>query len=138
MTRTEALRQVIAAEDAAIYGYGIVAGQLAGNAATRARRALHAHRTWRDRWAVILSASGETVPPAEPAYQLPFPVQTPAAARQLAAHIDARLVGWYADLVAATQGDERSPAIDAARECATRAVVWGAPSQAFPGETDDQ
>ena len=138
MTRAQALRQVITAEDAAIYGYGVVVGQLAGKAEARARRALQAHRAWRDRWAAELAATGETPPAAAPAYQMPFPVDRPAAARSLAAHIDERLVGWYADLAAASIEQDRSLAVDAARECATRAVVWGAPSQAFPGETDDQ
>lgn len=138
MTREQALVQVIAAEDAAVYGYGVVAGQLNGKAAARARRALHAHRTWRERWIAELTAAGGSPPTPEPAYRMPFPVDDPAGARRLAARIDERLVGWYADLAAASRGDDRSSAIDAGRECATRAVVWGAPSQAFPGESNDE
>jgi hypothetical protein len=134
MSRSTALANVVAAEDAAVYGYGIVAGQLSGRAAGRARRALRAHEQMRDRWATALAETGEPVPAPQVAYALPFPVYTARAARQLAAVIDERLVGWYADLAAAGTSDERGEAVSWGRACATRAVVWGASPQAFPGE----
>lgn len=134
MTRSMALANVVAAEDAAIYGYGVVAGQLSGRAAMRARRALREHVQMRDRWATALAEAGDPVPAPQIAYALPFPVYTAQAARALAAVMDERVVGWYADLAAAGTNEERGEAVSWARACATRAVTWGASPQAFPGE----
>jgi hypothetical protein len=136
VSRETALANIVRAEYAAIYGYGVVVGQLSGRPANRARRALRSHQSWLDRWRTELTDADAPAP--EPAYALPYVVDSAATARSLAATLDERLVGWYADLAAATQGEERSAAVDAARENATRAVTWGAPSQAFPGETNDE
>ncbi len=134
MTRSTALANVVIAENAAIYGYGIVAGQLSGRAARRARRALQEHEQLRDQWTAALVANGDSVPTPQVAYAMPFPVYTPQSARALAAVIDERIVGWYADLAGVGTPDERRAAVEQARICATRAVVWGASPRAFPGE----
>lgn len=134
MTRTSALTDLVAAEDAAIYGYGIVAGQLRGAAARRARRILRDHTKLRDQWASALSEAGNPVPTPDVAYALPFAVYSPRAARSLAAVIDERLVGWYAELAAVGLPAERAEAVGLARTCATRAVTWGASPRAFPGD----
>lgn len=123
------LDAVIAGESAAVYAYGIVAGQSAGAARRRAVAALAAHERWRDRW----SAGSATI--AAVAYDLPFPVTDGASARALAAHVENGLVGPYADLAAASDGPDRLEAVRAAQQCATRAVRWGAPTQAFPTAT---
>jgi hypothetical protein len=137
MNRSAALANLVSAEDAAVYGYGIVVGQLSGRAARRARRALREHEDLRSRWATALEESGESVPTPQVAYAMPFPVYTAQAARALAATIDVRLVGWYADLAAFGAADERGDAVQLARVCATRAVSWGGAPQAFPGEDID-
>lgn len=134
MTRSTALTNVVIAENAAIYGYGIVAGQLSGRAARRARRALQEREQLRDRWIAALAANDDPVPTPQVAYAMPFPVYTPRSARSLAAIIDERIVGWYADLAAIGTPDERREAVNQARACATRAVVWGGLPKAFPGE----
>lgn len=56
----------------------------------------------------------------------------PESSKLLAQLIENRLVVVYADLAATCAGDARADAVLAASECATRAVVWGAPAQAFP------
>ena len=117
---------VVAGESAAVYAYGVVAGQSRGAQRRRALIALRAHEQWRDRWA------GDTPAPAAVAYDLPVAVTDGASARTLAQAVENGLVGLYADLAAASVDDERVDAVRAAQQCATRAVRWGAAPQAFP------
>jgi len=128
MSPQEARAAAIAGEDACVYAYGIIGANLGAAGQRKARKALDSHRAWRDR----LQAAGDYVP-ASPAYQLPFPVQDAASARRLAILVEQRMVPAYADLAAATTGDQRSDAVQAGCECAARAVGWGGPTQAFPG-----
>jgi hypothetical protein len=66
-------------------------------------------------------------------YALPFPVPDPAAAVRLAAELEDRVAGVYADLVRAAGGGRRALAAEALREAAVRAVRWRGESVAFPG-----
>ena len=52
---------------------------------------------------------------------------------RLAAELEDRIAGVYADLVRATEGERRGAAADALREAAVRAVRWRGGSVAFPG-----
>ena len=130
MSSDQAMAAAIDAEDACVYAYGVIGAHLVGAGRRKARRALEAHRVWRDRWQQAYP--GPYVPGAS-AYQLPFAVQDPQSARRLAALIEDRMVPVYADLAAATQEQDRSDALAAGCECATRSVSWGGPSLAFPG-----
>lgn len=129
MTPEEAIAAAIAGEDACIYAYGVIGGQLNTAGQRKARKALDSHRVWRDAWQSRQSGS---FTPAAAAYDLPSPVTDPESARALAMLIEQRMVAVYADVASATSGDDRAQAVTAACECATRAVTWGAPSQAFP------
>lgn len=123
---------VVAGEDAAIFAIGVAGARLGAGERQRARGQLTAHRDARDRAAALVRAFGGTPPPPEVAYALPFPVRTAAAARRLLALVDNRLVAVYADAAGQSSDDDRRYAARAAARCATRAVEWGAPSQAFP------
>ena len=123
------IEAVLAGESAAVFAFGIVAGQSRGTQRRRALAALRIHEQWRDRWAAGSPA------PAAVAYTLPVPVTDAASARMLAQAVENGLVGLYADLAAASSDAERLDAVRAAQQCATRAVRWGADSQAFPTAT---
>lgn len=130
MTTEEAMAAAIAGADACIYAYGIIGANLRGAGRRKARKALDSHRAWRDLWQ---GRHPGAYVPGSAAYTLPFAVEDPEAARRLAVLIEERMVAIYADLAAATEGGERSDAVAAACECATRSVSWGGPSLAFPG-----
>ena len=130
MSIEEARAAAVAGEDAAIYAYGVISAVLAGAARRKALQALRAHQSWRDRLAALMPPG--TAPTPAIAYDFPFQVTDDEKADLLAQLVENRLVVVYADLAAAAGGDERADAVLAASECATRAVVWGAPSQAFP------
>ncbi|WP_129306257.1 ferritin-like domain-containing protein [Streptomyces sp. L2] len=128
-----ALQAALAAEHAAVYGYGVVGGQIADGRRAEARSAYDAHRARRDALVREVRDLGGRPVAASAAYALPFPVRDPSAAVQLAARLEERVADVYSDLVRATTGARRGTAAAALREAAVRAVRWSGESVAFPG-----
>ncbi|MHA4817414.1 DUF4439 domain-containing protein [Streptomyces aculeolatus] len=127
-----AAQRALAAEHAAVYGYGVV-GAHAGGMADQARAGYDAHRARRDALSRVVSGLGDRPQPAAAAYALPFAVPDEAAAVRLATELEDRIAGSYADLVRAAEGDLRREAAAALREAAVRAARWRGGSVAFPG-----
>ena len=128
-----ALQAALAAEHAAVYGYGVVGGRIGERSRTEARAAYDAHRARRDALERQVRDLGGRPVAASAAYALPFPVPDAAAAARLAARLEERLAGVYSDLVRATTGARRGSAAASLREAAVRAVHWSGESVAFPG-----
>lgn len=128
-----ALQAALAAEHAAVYGYGVVGGRVAKERRTDARAAYDAHRARRDALVRDVRDTGGEPVVAAAGYALPFPVPDAAAAVRLAAELENRVAGVYADLVRASRGERRRAAAEALREAAVRAVRWSGESVAFPG-----
>jgi Domain of unknown function (DUF4439) len=128
-----ALQAALAAEHAAVYGYGVVGGRIGTAHRSEAQAAYDAHRARRDTLTREVRDLGGQPVAANAAYALPFPVPDPAAAVRLAARLEERVAGVYADLVRATTGARRGAAAAALREAAVRAVRWSGQSVAFPG-----
>ncbi|MFI2435069.1 ferritin-like domain-containing protein [Streptomyces sp. NPDC018693] len=129
----QALQAALAAEHAAVYGYGVVGGRILEGRRTEARAAYDAHRARRDALAREVRDRGATPVAASAGYALPFPVADSAAAVRLAAELEDRVAGVYSDLVRASAGARRREAAGALREAAVRAVRWRGDSVAFPG-----
>ncbi|MFF4344547.1 ferritin-like domain-containing protein [Kitasatospora sp. NPDC001540] len=136
-TDTAALQAALAAEHAAVYGYGVVGAFLpAGPQREDARATYAAHQARRDAWQRVLAAGGASPTAAAPGYRLPFPVKDAATATQLAAHLETQLTASYADLAAApTYRDQAAAAL---RDCTLRAAHWGADLPALPGLSAEQ
>lgn len=128
-----ALQAALAAEHAAVYGYGVVGGRIGKARRTEARTAYDAHRARRDALVRAVRDAGGAPVAAAAGYALPFPVPDAAAADRLAAELEARVAGVYADLVRASAGERRREAAGAMREAAVRSVRWSGESVAFPG-----
>ena len=128
-----AFQAALAAEHAAVYGYGIVGGRIREGRRTEARAAYDAHRARRDALAREVRDLGGTPVAASAAYALPFPVTDSPSAVRLAAELEDRVAGVYSDLVRASDGERRRTAAGAVREAAVRAVRWRGESVAFPG-----
>src|SRR4051794_26801926 len=109
----KALQAALAAEHAAVYGYGVVGGRIDEKRRTEARSAYDAHRARRDALTREIRDLGGTPAAAAAAYALPFPVPDPAAAVRLAAELEERVAGVYADLVRAAGGELRRSAAGA-------------------------
>ncbi|MEU6010457.1 ferritin-like domain-containing protein [Streptomyces sp. NPDC047453] len=131
--RLEALQAALAAEHAAVYGYGVVGGRIGESRRAEARSAYDAHRARRDALVREVRDLGGQPVAAAAAYTLPFPVPDSAAAVRFAAELEERVAGVYSDLVRAAAGGRRREAAGALREAAVRAVRWRGGSVAFPG-----
>ncbi|GGO93575.1 ferritin-like domain-containing protein [Wenjunlia tyrosinilytica] len=129
----KALQSALAAEHAAVYGFGVVGAKLDGARRTRARNAYDAHRSRRDALERTVRDLGAQPAAAAPAYALPFSVTDEAAALRLAAVLEDRVAAVYADVVRETRGHLREEAARALREAAVRAVGWRGRGVAFPG-----
>ncbi|MET9970905.1 ferritin-like domain-containing protein [Streptomyces sp. NPDC006356] len=131
--RLKALQAALAAEHAAVYGYGVVGGRIRAEQRSEARAAYDAHRARRDALAREVRDLGADPVAASAGYALPFPVPDSAAAVRFAADLEDRVAGVYSDLVRAAEGRLRGTAAEALREAAVRAVRWRGESVAFPG-----
>lgn len=129
----KAVQAALAAEHAAVYGYGVVGGRIGDDRLPEAREGYAAHRARRDALGRTVRELGGTPAAAAPAYALPFPVPDPGAAVRLAAELESRVCAVYADLVGAADGPLRREAAGALREAAVRAVRWRGDGVAFPG-----
>ncbi|GHH88073.1 hypothetical protein GCM10018793_66300 [Streptomyces sulfonofaciens] len=128
-----AAQAALAAEHAAVYGYGVVGARIGADRGGDARAAYDAHRARRDGLARTVRDLGAAPRAAAAGYALPFDVPDAAAAARLAARLEDRVAGACADLVRATTGARRRSAADALREAAVRAARWRGAGVAFPG-----
>jgi hypothetical protein len=128
-----ALQAVLAAVNAAIYGYGVAGARLGSPARAAAQRNWAELQARRDELASMLAARGAKPAAARAAYQLPFPVHNPHAAASLAGYLEDRLAAAYLGLVALDDPQLRSWGARQAQACAVRATVWTGRTTAFPG-----
>jgi hypothetical protein len=128
-----ALQAVLAAEQAAAYGYGVVGSHLLGTQAGSATADWVAHQAAADKLDGLLTAGGAAATPAGVAYQLPGPVHTAAQATELAATLEDQVTSAYLGLVAHGGRDLRMLGAQQARAAALRAARWRGSTVAFPG-----
>jgi hypothetical protein len=128
-----ALQNALAAEHAAVYGYGVAGALLSGADLVNAKTDWNAHRLARDNLAAMLTRLGATPVASRPAYDLPFAVSTPAAARRLAAGLENGVTRAYLAMVAVSDRELRFFAAKAMQTAANRATAWRGSTVAFPG-----
>ena len=128
-----ALQGALAAEHAAVYGYGVVGAMLQGSAQAHARASWTAHQVARDTLVAMLTKLGATPVAASPAYQLPFAVTNANLAKELAATLEDGVTRAYLGVVAVTDPSLRAFAARAMQTSANRAVSWRGTTVAFPG-----
>jgi hypothetical protein len=121
----EQLAGALAAEEAAIYAYGLIGVHLGGQTGLAdARAAEAAHRARRDVLVARLAELKASTAPAPAGYQLPFPVTGRAGALKLAVHVeDGVAQAWRAALPVTADGD-RATALAALTDAALRATRW--------------
>ena len=134
-TQVAALQGALAAEHAAVYGYGVAGAMLtgAGELADRARADWTAHQVARDTLEAMLAKLGATPVAASPAYKLPFAVTGAASAKRLAAALEEGVTRAYLGLVAVNDPALRTFGANAMQTSANRAVAWRGSTVAFPG-----
>ena len=128
-----ALQGALAAEHAAVYGYGVVGAMLAGTAQADAHADWTAHQFARDTLITMLNQLGATPVAASPAYRLPLAVTSTKSAAQLAVILENGVTQAYLGLVAISNPTLRAFAAQAMQASANRAVAWSGTTVAFPG-----
>ncbi|MGY1711832.1 ferritin-like domain-containing protein [Geodermatophilus sp. SYSU D00758] len=130
---TAALREALAAEHAAVWGYGTVGAALPPEARAGAVAAELAHRGLRDVLVALLEDRDAEPVPTEAGYRLPFPVLSPVDAAALAVVLEEGVAeAWAVVLDRAAQGTVRRLAVDALGGTETRAVAWRAAAGQTP------
>ena len=124
-TEADALNAALAAEHAAVWGYGVVGAALPGDKQELAAASENAHRDARDRLVGLL-AERDTEPVGEQgAYELPFPVLSEVDAAKLAVTLEDGVSGAYVRLLGdAAEPATRELAVDALGATEVRAVAW--------------
>ncbi|HTU73515.1 MAG TPA: ferritin-like domain-containing protein [Trebonia sp.] len=132
-----ALQGALAAEYAAVYGYGVAGAYLSGQERGDATSDWQGHQDARDTLTAMIGKLGATPVAASAAYDLPFAVESAATARRLAAVIEEGVTRAYLAVVAVPNARVRTFGALAMQGPANRAIAWGAVPAAFPGMTSD-
>ena len=128
-----ALQAALAAEDAAIFGYGVAGAHLSGSSQAVAEQDWTRHSEARDTVIAMISGLGMTPVAALAFYRLPFAVHDAASAMALAAYLEDGVTRAYLGLVAVRDQRLRTFGALAMQVCAQRAAFWRGGTQAFPG-----
>ncbi|HWG12342.1 MAG TPA: DUF4439 domain-containing protein [Streptosporangiaceae bacterium] len=128
-----ALQGLLAAENVAVYGYGLAGAQLSGSLLTSAQQDWNLHRAARATVSAMITRLGGTPAPAAAAYRPPFAVTSAATARSLAALLEDGLVQAYLGLVALDDQELRAFGAGEMQAAAIRAAYWRGGTTAFPG-----
>ena len=124
-TETAALRAALAAEDTAIWGYGVVGAALGPDRRAPAAAAEAAHRDVRDRVSALLAARSAEPVKEQAAYALPFPVLSAVDAAALGVVLeDGVAAAWVRVLGEAAQRATRELAVGLLSAAEVRAVAW--------------
>ena len=129
----QALQAALAAEDAAIFGYGVAGAHLSGSRKSAAEQHWTEHSEARDTLTAMISALGATPAAAQAFYQLPFEVNNAASAAKLAAYLEEGVTRAYLGLVAVSDRRLRMFGALAMQGPAERAAFWRGNTEAFPG-----
>jgi hypothetical protein len=129
----QAMQAALAAENAAIFGYGVAGAHLSGARKTAAEQDWTGHKEARDTLTAMISALGATPAAAQAYYRLPFAVHNATTATALAAYLEDGVTRAYLGLVAVTGEKWRTFGALAMQTSAERAAFWRGSTQAFPG-----
>jgi hypothetical protein len=142
----DAWQAALAAEDEAVFGYGLLGPQLSGADRDRAAADAGAHEALRDDTAAAIGAAGLTPVPPLADYPALYPVDDSAAALKLALRLEDGCAGAWrflylqaAGSTSARAGRLRGSAQAGLTASAVRGARWRAqvtpahPSTPFPG-----
>lgn len=132
-----ALYDAVAAEHAAIYGYGLVSAHVMPDDNELVSKAVAEHRDRREAAIAMLKDRSAKVPLPAVGYQLPIVVKTPNSAAKLAIRMENDCaVAWRAVLEQAsgeaTAEQDRTFGVTALTQCAVMAARWRVVQGAWP------
>ena len=139
-TENAALSEALAAEHAAVWGYGVVGAALDPTAQAAAVTSEVAHRDVRAQVVTLLADRGAEPVGAEGGYTLPFPVLSAIDAAALAVTLeDGVAAAWVRVLDQSVERSTRELAVGVLTAAEVRAVSWrtaagqSPTNNAFPG-----
>ena len=122
---TPQLGAALAAEEAAIYAYGVIGVRLDSDGdVAEARAAEQAHRRRRDYLVTRLAQVRASAAPSPAGYELPFPVTDRASALRLAIRVEDGVAQAWRPVLPVTTAADRTAALAALTEAAVRATRW--------------
>ena len=134
MSEDRLLAELLEAEHAVLYGYGVLGARLADAALAAAQAAASAHRGWRDRLTAELRDRGAEPPAAAVAYDVSTAGRPEALA--LAVQLETGLSVLFRDLVGGTDDVRlRRLGVDGLTETAVRAASWRREAGLAPATT---
>jgi len=128
-----ALQAALAAEHAAVYGYGVVGALMEGSEQDVATTYWMQHQDARDTLTAMITGLGATPVAASAAYDMPFSVSDAASARRLAVYLEDGVTRAYLAIVAVSDVRVRAFGALAMQGPASRATAWSGQTTAFPG-----
>jgi Domain of unknown function (DUF4439) len=128
-----ALQAALAAEQAAVFGYGVAGAHLSGSKLAAAEQDWTGHNKARDALTAMISKLGASPVAAQAFYQLPFAVHDATSAMALAAYLEDGVTRAYLGIVAVSNARLRGFGALAMQGPARRAAYWRGTTQAFPG-----
>ena len=135
-TENAALGEALAAEHAAVWGYGVVGAALGVDAQPAAAASETAHRDVRDQLVTLLADRDADAPGAKGGYALPFPVLSEVDAAALAVVLeDGASAAWVRVLDQAVDRSVREFAVGALSAAEIRAVGWRSTAGQTPATT---
>jgi hypothetical protein len=128
-----ALFDAVAAEHAAIYGYGIVSAHIYPDENELVSKVLAEHRDRREAAVSMLTQRSVKVPLPASGYQLPTTVNNANEAAKLAIRMESDCaVAWRAVMEQATSEQDRAFGLTALTQCAVTAARWRRVLGAWP------
>jgi hypothetical protein len=132
-----ALQRALEAEHAALYVYGTLGARTSASATPTLFADVTAgytsHRARRDQLTARLRDHGAEPVAAEPAYELPTPLDTPAQVTSAALAVEQACTATYAWLAGQTSGADRQWAVTARNDTAVRELTFRGSPEIFPG-----
>ena len=137
MSPVDALQRALAAEHAALHVYGTLGARTSASATptlfSDVTAGYNAHRARRDQLTARVRDRGAEPVAAEPAYELPAPLDTPAQVTAAALEVERSCTATYAWLVGQTSEADRRWAVTALTEAAVRELTFRGSPEIFPG-----
>lgn len=137
----QGLLDVLRAEYAAVFAYGLISAYSRPDRATTISTATAEHRARRDAIIDALGTAKVTAPVAEAAYTVPFPVTDPLSAAKLAIAVENdTAVAWRSALERAEAEATKRSCVEALTDCALQMARWriiasvNPVTTAFPGK----
>jgi hypothetical protein len=132
MSEADTWQKALAAEQQAVFGFGIVGGQL-GPSDELAHAALDTHRQRAADCESALRALGDDPDPGPAAFTPDHPVKTDDQARALATQLEQGCSSAYADLVLLNEPKPRRSGAAWLRDSAIDQYRWSGELPALPG-----